>query len=243
MNGVLMPFAAIAAGVLSATSPCVLPVLPGYVATLTTSTGGKTGPGLDLKPRIVGALGFVAGFTAVFTVMGATASAVGALLFDHLDSVLKVVGILLLVLGLHTMDALRIGLLTRERRPLAIQSVGRGPSRAVALGAAFALGWTPCIGPILATILSKAAASSSLAAGMGLLLLYSLGLGIPFIALAVWFEQSHRTRRWLVRRARALQQLGGAAMIVVGLGYMTGTWAAVFATLQGWISRTGWPPI
>ena len=117
------------------------------------------------------------------------------------------------------------------------------PRRAAALGAAFALGWTPCIGPILATILTKAAADSSLIEGMFLLLLYSIGLGLPFIAVAIWFEKSLRPRRWMIRRALLLQRIGGATMVAVGIGYLTGLWATIFTGLQGWLARTGWPPI
>ena len=130
-----------------------------------------------------------------------------------------------------------------ERRPVAMHLVGRGPRRAVALGAAFALGWTPCIGPILATILTKAAADSSLVQGMLLLLLYSIGLGLPFIAVAIWFEKSQRLRQWLMRRAQLLQRVGGVTMVVVGIGYLSGAWATVFTGLQRWLARTGWPPI
>ncbi|CAN5440303.1 cytochrome c biogenesis protein CcdA [soil metagenome] len=244
MNGLLLPFAAVAAGVLSATSPCVLPVLPGYLAAVSaTDTGQVEHDRLRARPRVLGALGFVLGFTIVFTVLGATASALGALLYDQLDVILRVAGFVLIAFGLHTLGLFRSRLLMSERRPVDLHAVGRGPGRAVALGAAFAFGWTPCIGPILATILTKAAADSSLAAGMGLLLLYSLGLGIPFIALAIWFDQSERPRKWLLRRASVLQRVGGIAMIAVGVAYLTGLWATVFAGLQGWLARTGWPPI
>ncbi len=241
MNGVLLPFAAIAAGVVSATSPCVLPILPGYIAAVSATDGN--GVGLRPRARILGAFGFVAGFTIVFTVLGATASAVGGLLYDQLDTALRVAGVVLIVFGLHTLGVLRWSALARERRPVAMHNVGRGPRRAVALGAVFALGWTPCIGPILATILTKAAADASLTEGMLLLLLYSIGLGVPFIAIAVWFEKSERLRQLLARRSLMLQRVGGITMIIVGIGYVSGAWATLFTGLQGWLARTGWPPI
>lgn len=241
MNGLLLPFAAVAAGVVSASSPCVLPVLPGYIAVV--STAGVEGGGERPRQRIVGAFGFVAGFTIVFTVLGATASALGTLLYDQLDTALRVAGVILIVLGLHTLGVVRWRALAGERRLVALHLVGRGPRRAVALGAAFALGWTPCIGPILATILTKAAADASLIEGMLLLLLYSAGLGLPFIAIAVWFEKSLRVRRWMTRRSLLLQRVGGVTMVVVGVGYFTGVWATIFTGLQGWLARTGWPPI
>lgn len=241
MNGLLLPFAAIAAGLVSASSPCVLPVLPGYIAAV-SATDRDDGTQRS-QARIIGAFGFVAGFTIVFTILGATASAVGGLLFGHLDNALRVAGVVLVVFGLHTLGVLPWSALAGERRPVAMHLVGRGPRRAVALGAAFALGWTPCIGPILATILTKAAADSSLIEGMLLLLLYSVGLGLPFIAVAVWFEKSQRPRRWMMRRSLLLERIGGVTMVAVGIGYVTGVWSTIFTGLQAWLARTGWPPI
>ncbi len=237
----MLPFAAVVAGILSASSPCVLPVLPGYIAAVSATTADDTGA----RPhaRIIGALGFVAGFTIVFTLLGATASALGGLLFDKLDGALQIAGVVLIVMGLHTIGWLRWSALAGERRPVQMHHVGRGPRRSVGLGAAFALGWTPCIGPILATILTKAAADSSLLEGMALLLLYSIGLGLPFIAVAIWFEKSQRTRQWMMRRSLRLQRIGGATMVAVGIGYVSGLWATIFSGLQGWLARTGWPPI
>ncbi len=239
MNGLLLPFAAVAAGVLSASSPCVLPVLPGYIAAV-SATDGDAG---QRPRRILGALGFVTGFTIVFTVLGATASALGNVLYEQIDTALRVAGAVLIVLGLHTMGVFRSLTLARERRPFELHQVGHGPGRTVALGAVFALGWTPCIGPILATILTKAAADSSLVEGMLLLLLYSIGLGLPFVAVAVWFEKSERPRRWLMRRAQLLQRIGGGTMVIVGIGYVSGAWSTVFTGLQRWLARSGWPPI
>ncbi len=239
MNELLLPFAAMAAGVLSASSPCVLPVLPGYIATVSAADDN-----VGQRPRrVLGALGFVAGFTIVFTVLGATASALGSVLYEHIDTALMVSGAILIVLGLHTVGVFHSLALAGERRPVELHQVGQGPRRAVALGAVFGLGWTPCIGPILATILTKAAADSSLVEGMLLLLLYSIGLGLPFVAVAIWFEKSERPRRWLMRRALLLQRIGGATMILVGVGYVSGAWATIFTGLPRWLARTGWPPI
>lgn len=243
MNGVLLPFAAIAAGVVSASSPCVLPMLPGYLAAVSATDAGDATTGTRSRPRVVGALGFVAGFTMVFTVLGATASALGGLLYDRLELAMQIAGVVLIAFGLHAIGLVRSSTLSSERRPIPLHLLGHGPRRAVALGAAFALGWTPCIGPILATILTTAAADSSLGEGMLLLLLYSLGLGIPFVAIAVWFERSERPRRWMMRRSLLLQRIGGITMVAVGLGYLTGVWTTIFTGLQGWLARTGWPPI
>ena len=243
MTGPLLALAAVAAGVLSATSPCVLPVIPGYLAAVSSSPTGAGDPTGRERPSTLGALGFVAGFTIVFTLLGATASAVGGLLYSKLDLAMKIAGGVLVLLGLNTLGVFRLAPLWGERRLVGLHRVGQGPRRSVLLGAVFALGWTPCIGPILATILTKAASDRSLGEGMGLLLLYSVGLGIPFIALAIWFERSTRLRRALARRAQALQRFAGVVMVAVGIGYITGVWSTIFAGLQRWLARTGWPPI
>lgn len=240
MTPLLLPLAALGAGVLSATSPCVLPVLPGYVAAVSSTDRSADG---SARPSIAGALGFVAGFTLVFTVLGATASAVGGLLYDQLDLALKAAGFMLVVLGLHTVGVLPSVSLDRERHLVQPSSIAHGRRTSLLLGAAFAVGWTPCIGPILATVLTLAAADSSLAEGMGLLLLYSFGLGLPFLGFALWFDRSVPMRRWLTRRARTLQLVGGAAMIAVGVGYLTGIWTQLFTSMQTWLARTGWPPL
>lgn len=241
MNSALLPLAAVAAGVVSATSPCVLPVLPGYLAAVTSRQ--HTGPIGRLRPSVTGAACFVLGFTIVFTVLGATASAIGGLLYSRLEVALKVSGVLLIILGLQTVGVLRWNRLSSERRLMPLQADDGGTRRPIALGAVFALGWTPCIGPVLAAILTKAGADASLSEGTLLLLLYSAGLGFPFIALALWFDKSTRIRRWLPKRAAMLQRVGGIVMIIAGVSYITSAWSTLFTALQRWLARSGWPPI
>lgn len=240
MNGALLPLGALAAGFVSASSPCVLPVIPGYLAAV-SGDAGAGGPGRRTSMR--GAAGFVAGFTVVFTVLGATASAIGGLLYEQLDRALQIAGFVLIAFGLHTIGIARWRRLGAERRLVPLHTIATGPHRSIALGAAFALGWTPCIGPILATILTKAAADASLAQGVVLLLLYSLGLGVPFLAIAAWFERSARQRRWLARRSVTLQRVGGGVMIIAGVAYLSGAWTAMFQGTQRQLARFGWPPI
>lgn len=236
----LLPLGAVAAGVVSVSSPCVLPVLPGYLSAVSAVDRRQTDR--PSRPSIAGAAGFVAGFTLVFSALGATASALGDLLYSQLDLVIKVTGIGLVVLGLHGWGVLRIRALDREGR-IDPQRAGTGPRRSILLGAVFALGWTPCIGPILATVLAKAATGTSLTQGVMLLMLYSLGLGLPFIALAVWFDRSQPARRWLARRGHLLERITATTLIVVGTGYLTGIWSTVFSSAQAWLARQGWPPI
>jgi cytochrome c-type biogenesis protein len=236
----LLPLAAVAAGVVSASSPCVLPVIPGYLSAV--STGSPHDPDAPHRPSMTGAIGFVVGFSIVFSALGATASALGALLYTHLDIALKIAGGALILLGLHGWGLGPIGLLNRDLR-LRPDRVGVGTRRSVLLGSVFALGWTPCIGPVLATVLSKAAASHSLTQGTVLLILYSAGLGLPFLAIAFWFERSRPMRRWLARRAAVLQRITASTLVLVGIGYLTGAWSTVFSGAQAWLARRGWPPI
>jgi cytochrome c-type biogenesis protein len=241
VNAVVLPFVAVAAGIISASSPCVLPVIPGFLAAVSPDSGASTSA--DWHPSRRGAVGFVAGFTVVFTMLGATASVVGNALYSHLDVALKVAGIALVLFGAATAGLLRLPMINRERRMIPLDRFAGGPRRAFLLGVAFALGWTPCIGPVLATILTKAAADATLLQGVILLLLYSLGLGIPFLIVALWFERTRRPRAWIGRHAWTLQRIAGVVMILAGIGYITGAWAGLFTGVQRWLARTGWPPI
>ncbi len=239
MSSLLLPVAAIAAGFVSASSPCVLPVIPGYLAAVSAGDADEVGR----ESRMRRAVGFVAGFTIVFTLLGATASAVGGFLFSQLDLALRLAGTMLIVFGLHTLGVVRWPRLGNERRPFELQPVESHPRRSVALGVVFAIGWTPCIGPILATILTKAAVDASLVEGMWLLVLYSIGLGVPFVAVAFWFDRSRGVRLWLARRSAFLEKVVGVTMVLVGVGYLTGVWSAVLVSMQGWLVDAGWPAL
>ena len=243
MTPFALPAVAVLAGVVSATSPCVLPVIPGYLAAVST-TGAMTNDGVvEWRPSRAGAVAFVVGFTAVFTMLGATASLLGRILFDQLDLFVKVAGATLIVVGAATAGLVRLPVLDRERRLVDLSRAAGGPRRAFFLGIAFALGWTPCIGPVLATILTKAAVDATLTQGVVLLLLYSAGLGIPFLAVAWWFDRTKRARRFLGRHARTVQRVGGIVLVIAGIGYLTGAWTSLFTGTQRALARTGWPPI
>jgi cytochrome c-type biogenesis protein len=241
MNPAVMPAAALAAGLVSATSPCIIPVIPGFLASVSDDPSGlRAGRGQSVRA----AIGFVAGFTAVFAALGATASALGSLLFEHLTGLTQLAGVLLVVMGLQTSGLLRSRRLDRERRPIALNRAAEtGRARSVVLGIVFAIGWTPCIGPVLATILTKAAIGGSLLQGVVLLLLYSIGLGLPFVGVAYWFDGSARLRRWLGAHGTLIQRVGGAVMVVAGIAYLTGAWSDLFTAAQRELARLGWPPI
>ena len=217
--------AALIAGIISFLSPCVLPLVPPYIVYL---TGASVEHVASDEPRAVSrlvimeaALMFVLGFTTVFVALGASASVVGALVRAWSAELAIVAGIIIIVMGLHFLGLTRIGLLMREGRLGMTKPVGLWG--AYAMGLAFAFGWTPCIGPILAAILAVAASEATVAKGAGLLAVYSAGLGIPFLLAAFAVERFAalfaRYKRQLINVERAM----GVLMIVTGVAFLTGT--------------------
>ena len=242
MPAVLLPLAAFAAGVLSFTSPCCLPLIPGYLSYVSALPVSRLGDDEARKVALNAALRFVAGFTAVFVTLGVAGALLGAVLVRHLPTIVRVAGVLVIAMGLAMTGLLRIPLLARERR-LDLAARPAGPAGAFGLGMAFAAGWTPCLGPILATIFTAAAATRTAWWGAILLLCYSLGLGLPFVGLAVGFERARGSLDWLRRQGRRLEVAGGLMLVVVGILFVSGTWRAIFVPLQGQFARLGWPPI
>jgi cytochrome c-type biogenesis protein len=146
------------------------------------------------------------------------------------------------VMGLATIGALRVPLLMREARP-GLARVRPGLAGAFPLGIAFAVGWTPCIGPVLAAILTAAATSGGVMRGAGLLLVYSLGLGVPFLLLAWGYARGGRLFGWLRRHGRPIELVGGGVLLLMGVLMITGRWLQLFAPMLRFFSRTGWPPV
>lgn len=194
MAGIEIGYAAAAVGgLISFLSPCVLPLVPAYLCFIAGTSldrlvaenaDGTAMANPDLNRRVtIGAIGFVLGFTTVFVALGASASAINPLILAHKIIIGRIAGAIIILFGLHYMGLLRIGFLNRDARFMPAMPGGRfaGP---YLIGLAFAFGWTPCIGPILATILAVAASQESLKTGVALLTVYSLGLGIPFLAAA-----------------------------------------------------------
>lgn len=193
------------AGLISFLSPCVLPLVPSYLGVI----GGARVP-------LVRALGFILGFGLVFIALGATASSLGALLTPHKVLLGRLAGVLIVFFGLVMLGAVRLPFLMRDTRALA-EAGGYGP---VALGAAFAFGWSPCLGPALGSILGLAASSASLGTGVGLLAAYTLGLAVPFLLAALLWHRLHLRR--LNRYAGVFEKVGGAILVGVGLLMATG---------------------
>ena len=242
MSGALLPLTAVVAGVLSFSSPCCLPLVPGYLSYVSALPVGGLGERSAQRTTLRAALLFVGGFTTVFTLLGIGASALGATLLRNQDTITRWFGVVIIGLGLSTIGVLRIPFLQRERR-LDLARVPRGPAWAFPLGMAFAVGWTPCVGPVLATILATASVSDQAAWGGILLALYSVGLGIPFVLLALGFNRASRSLGFLRRHGTAIERLGGGLMVIVGILFITGRWQELFRPLQRWFADYGWPPI
>lgn len=242
MEALALPLLAVVAGVVSFSSPCSLPLVPGYLAYVSGLPLSEVESGAARRTILRAALLFVAGFATVFTALGASFAVVGSLLLRNVGWITRVAGVGIVVMGLAMLGVLRIPALSAERR-FDLSRIGRGPRAAFGLGMGFAFGWTPCVGPILATILAMAGATKTVAAGAALLALYSIGLGVPFIAMAVWYQRASRSAAWLKRNARRIETAGAVALIGVGILFVTGAWWALFIPLQRAFARLGWPPI
>lgn len=228
---------AFVAGVVSFTSPCTLPLLPGYVSYV-SGLDGQAGR----RSLWAGAGLFVTGFTLTFTAMGATASALGWFLASR-GAVLDVVsGVVIAAMGFVLIGILRMPWMQRERR-VDMSRMARGPGGAFPLGVAFALGWTPCIGPVLAGILATAATTATVERGALLLLLYALGLALPFLWLAGAVSRGQGKLAWLRRNSRRIEVTGGVLLVVMGVAVATGGWTVLMSRVLSWYARLGWPPI
>ncbi|HWX08009.1 MAG TPA: cytochrome c biogenesis protein CcdA [Bradyrhizobium sp.] len=221
--------AALIAGLVSFLSPCVLPLVPPYLVYLTGATierlENEETESASRRAVMISAGVFVLGFSTVFVALGASASLIGSLIRAWSAELSIAAGIVIIIMGLHFLGLTRIGLLMREGRLPIPKPVGLWG--AYVMGLAFAFGWTPCIGPILAAILSVAAAEATVTKGAGLLAVYSAGLGIPFLVAAFMVEQFSslfaRMKRHLVNVERAM----GVLMVLTGIGFLTGAVSSV----------------
>jgi cytochrome c-type biogenesis protein len=217
-------FVAAGAGVLSFASPCVVPLVPGYLGYLSSAIVGADSPGIASQPlrdrRIVvtNALAFVLGFTLVFTALGASVGLIGYVVRDLLPYLQKAGGVILVAFGLHTMRVITLPFLYREIRFDASKAPRNlGYLSSALIGAIFAAGWTPCVGVVLSGILTMAAASATVSKGAVLLLSYSLGLGIPFLLSALALDRARGVLRRINRRARLVEITSGALLILMGM--------------------------
>jgi len=216
--------AALIAGLVSFLSPCVLPLVPPYLVYLTGATiehvANDDSRSSSKRAVMISALLFVLGFSTVFVALGASASLIGGLLRTWSEQLSIIAGIAIIIMGLHFLGLTRIGLLMREGRLTIPKPVGLWG--AYVMGLAFAFGWTPCIGPILAAILSIAAAEATVAKGAGLLAVYSAGLGIPFLVAAFMLEQFSSLFMRMKRHLGTVERAMGVLMVVTGIAFLTG---------------------
>jgi cytochrome c-type biogenesis protein len=232
--------AAFGAGVLSFVSPCVLPLVPGYISFVTSATLG--GSDVDARPvrgALVPALLFVAGFSFVFVTLGASASLLGSLLTAYRELLARVSGVLIFAFGVLLLGVIKAPWLQREARFDLARSRSLGRWAAPVMGMAFAFGWTPCVGPILGSILVLAGATRSIGQGVALLLAYSAGLGVPFVAAALLLGRLTGAMRWFRQHAVAIDRAAGVVLMLLGVAIATNTLGAVAAALARYVSLRG----
>ncbi len=222
MSGLPLPLAAFAAGVVSFLSPCVLPLVPGYVSLISGMGIKEVSASVGKRPRMVmwNAFLFVFGFSVVFIALGAVAGALGQIAGRHMTALSRLAGAVIILFGLHLTGILPIPALYRDVRLHNLTSSSR-PARALLLGFAFALGWSPCVGPILSGILALAASEATLRQGTALLAIYSAGLAVPFLLTAAGIESflvAYRTFRQHLRKVEI-----GAGMLTIAIGVLVFT--------------------
>ena len=246
---------ALAAGLLSFLSPCVLPLVPGYLSYVTGMSGadvreraaaGAAGPeggstttaladvDAELASRrwtmVTGSILFIAGFSLVFVAVGGFIGWLGDLLVDYTDPITRVLGVLTVVLGLAFM-----GVMPGFGREFRFHRLPRaGLAGAPLLGVLFGLGWTPCIGPTLAAVQTLAFVEGGAGRGMLLSLVYCVGLGLPFVLASLLYRRALGAFGWLKRRTRTVTVVGGAMLVLVGLAMVTGLWTQLTIAMQGW---------
>jgi cytochrome c-type biogenesis protein len=238
--------AAFGAGLLSFISPCVLPLIPGYLSYISglsldemrgnaALAGGGTvavaAPPQVRRRILLSSLAFILGFTVVFVTLGATASAIGHFVGDRLPILGRIAGIVIIIFGLHTMGVLRIEWLYQEKRVHTSRQPA-GTFGALLVGIAFAFGWTPCIGPILSAIMTLAASQDTVGEGVRLLAVYSLGLGVPFFASALAINRFFTALARIRRHYHKIELVSGGLLVAIGFLIFTNK----FTILAQWLS-------
>ncbi|MGH4052193.1 MAG: cytochrome c biogenesis CcdA family protein [Clostridium sp.] len=211
---------AFSAGLLSFLSPCVLPLMPAYISYLTGASIEELKENKTKLLTLYRALGFVLGFSIIFILMGISITSLGKLLITYKDLFRKIGGVIIIVFGLHTLGVFKVKLFYREKRFLSFDKI-KGPFSSIIMGMAFATGWTPCIGPILSSILIYATSMDSIGKGVLLLIMYSLGLAVPFILTAVAIESFTKQFRKLSKYLPIISTISGVLMIIMGVVIFT----------------------
>lgn len=231
-------FGALFAGLISFLSPCVLPLVPPYLCflggtTFDQLTGEDETPSHVYSTVVMSSVAFVLGFTTVFVILGATATTLGQLVAENLPILAKIAGVIIIVAGLHFLGVIHIPILHREARYHA-DTRPAGLLGAYIIGLAFAFGWTPCIGPVLGAILAMAAGENSVSQGMILLLVYSLGLGIPFILAAIAIKPFMSAMQRFKGHLAVMEKVLGAFLVLTGILFLTNSMSLIAI----WILQT-----
>jgi len=225
---------ALVGGIISFLSPCVLPIVPPYLAYMSGVTIGEIqGTAAARRKAILAAMFFVMGLSTVFLLLGFTASAFGAFVLQNQVLFAKASGLVVIVFGLHFLSVFRIPLLDREAR-METGDAGGSVLGAYVLGLAFAFGWTPCIGPQLGAILSLAASEASVSRGTILLGVYALGLGVPFLLAAIFLTRSMVLMNRIKRHMGLIEKVMGGLLLIVGIMLVTG----LFTSFSFWLLET-----
>ncbi len=222
--------AAFLAGLISFVSPCVLPIVPPYLAYMAgisfSQLSGNNIPAGTARRIFLSALFFVLGFTTVFVAFGATASIIGQTLARYFDTLSVIAGIIIITMGLHFLGFFRIGMLFREAR-FSVDGRQAGHAGAFVMGLAFAFGWTPCVGPVLAAILFVAGAEDTIWRGVILLTAYSLGIGVPFLLAALFAGRFLTLASRFRRHMGKVEKLMGVFLIITGILFITGSMSMI----------------
>ncbi|GAB4237793.1 MAG: cytochrome c biogenesis protein CcdA [Methyloligellaceae bacterium] len=234
--------AAFIAGLLSFASPCVLPLVPPYLCYLAGVSigqlkGEEPAPGAS-RQVLLSALAFVAGFSLIFIAFGATATAFGKAVQHYFDWLSLIAGIAIMVMGLHFLGLLRIGLLYRDAH-INVSRKPAGIAGAFVMGLAFAFGWTPCVGPVLAAILFAAGGQETVSEGVKLLSAYSLGIGVPFLAAAAFAGPFMTLVSRFRRHMGAIEKLIGVLLVLTGILFVTGGMNAIALLMLEYLPGLG----
>jgi cytochrome c-type biogenesis protein len=233
MSNLPLPLAAFVAGLVSFLSPCVLPLVPGY-ASLISGAGVEELKSRDsqlLRRVVLQSVMFILGFSVVFITLGALSTSVGQLLAHYKSTLAQVAGVVIILFGLHLTGIFRINALYADKRLHGVKG-GASPWGAFAIGFAFAFGWTPCVGPILAVILTFAAEQDTVWKGVGLLAIYSAGLAVPFLLTSLLMERFLVFYKRFLGYMHALEMLSGGLMIILGVLLVMGR----FSVISGYFS-------
>jgi cytochrome c-type biogenesis protein len=232
--------AAFGAGVLSFVSPCVLPLVPGYLSMMSGLSGAELAEakGVDQRRILYATLLFVAGFSVVFVALGASATAIGQLLFDHRLGLNRVTGVIVIVMGLFLAGVASPQLLSAEKR-FHVSPSKLGPYAAPVMGMAFAFGWTPCIGPVLGGVLTLASNQHSVAKGSALLLIYSAGLGVPFVLAGLGVVRLQGAFGWIKAHYRGINIASGALLVAFGVLLFTNRMTLIASHLVSFFESHG----